>query len=123
MAQAPFLATIINAIVLIVLSLWAYFGGGGSPTSLIPMGFGIVFLVLAPGVKTNNKVVAHIVVFLALVTLSALVPPLLRVVGQGEILGIVRVGGMLCSTAVAMGFYIKSFIDARRSRSASSLEE
>jgi len=120
MSSAPFVATIVNGIALIVLSLWGYFGGQGSLTALIPVGFGVAFLLLSPGVKTYNKAIAHVVAFLALVTLSALIPPFLRVIGSGNTLGIVRVGGMLLTTAAALGFYVKSFIDARRSRQAAT---
>ncbi len=117
---APFWATIINGIVLIACSVWAYAGGDSSPMALIPAGFGIGFLALSPGVKTYNKAIAHIVVLLALVTVAALVPPLLMMINLGKGIGIFRVGLMMTTSLVAMGFYIKSFVDARRSRSVSS---
>lgn len=115
MKQAPFYATLINGFCLITMGGWGYFASS-SITALIPIGFGVGFLAMAPGVKSYNKAIAHIVVFLALVTLGALVPPLLRVIGAGNGLGIFRLGMMLLTTIIALGFYIKSFIDARRSR-------
>jgi small neutral amino acid transporter SnatA (MarC family) len=91
--------------------------------ALIPVGLGIAFLCLAPGVKTYNKAIAHIVVFLALMTLAALVPPLLRVMGAGNTMAIARILGMLLTTGIALGFYVKSFIDARRSRPKTESED
>jgi small neutral amino acid transporter SnatA (MarC family) len=74
-------------------------------------------------VKTYNKAIAHIVVFLALMTLAALVPPLLRVMGAGNTMAIARILGMLLTTGIALGFYVKSFIDARRSRPKTESED
>ncbi len=116
MKQAPFLATIVNGCVLLLFGIWGYVASG-SPTALIPAGLGIAFFALSPGVKTYNKAIAHVVALLALATLAALVPPFLRVLGNGSGAGVFRLGIMLLSTAVALGFYVKSFIDARRSRS------
>ena len=122
MKQAPFYATLVNGSSLVLLGIWGYVASG-SLTALIPIGFGLGFFVLSPGVKTYNKAIAHVVAFLALVTLAALVPPFLRVLGGGNGAGIFRVGMMLLTTAVALGFYVKSFIDARRSRKNSSESE
>ena len=53
-------------------------------------------------------------------TIAALVPPLIMMINLGKGIGIFRVGLMMATSLVATGFYIKSFVDARRSRSASS---
>lgn len=115
MKQAPFFTTLINSCCLIVMGLWGYVASG-AVTALIPIGFGIGFLVMSPGVKSYNKAIAHIVVFLALVTGAALIAPLLRAFSNGNTLGILRLSLMLLTNLIALGFYIKSFIDARRSR-------
>ena len=119
-ASVPFWATIVNGVVLIACGLWAYAGGDSSPMALIPAGLGIGFLALSPGVKTYNKAIAHVVVFLALVTIGVLVPPLLMMIDLGKGIGIFRVGMMMTTSLVALVLYIKSFVDARRSRSISS---
>ena len=119
MKQAPFFATLVNGCCLLLMGLWGYFASG-SVTALIPIGFAIGFFALSPGVKSYNKAIAHIVVFLALVTLGALIPPFLRVMGSGNGLGMLRIGLMLLTTIASLGFYIKSFIDARRSRGNSA---
>ncbi|MEM1345951.1 MAG: hypothetical protein AAGI34_15405 [Pseudomonadota bacterium] len=110
-------ASLLNALVLIGCSAWAYLGAvAPSPTMLIPAGFGVALLACYKGVKAENKLVAHIAVTLTLVVLVALVMPLLGALGRGDVLSIVRVGAMMATSALAMVFFIKSFIDARRRR-------
>ncbi|MEM7237021.1 MAG: hypothetical protein AAF501_04255 [Pseudomonadota bacterium] len=110
-------ASLINAIALIALSVWAYFAGGGASfTALIPAGFGLALVLCYPGVKSQNKVVAHIAVLLTLVVLIALFMPLKGAIGRGDWLGTVRVAIMMITSALAIVFFVKSFIDARRSR-------
>ena len=64
-------ANIINSVCLIVMGLWGYFEVS-SPTALIPVGFGTVLILCTPGVKKQNKVIAHVAVLLTLVILVAL---------------------------------------------------
>ncbi|MEM9148749.1 MAG: hypothetical protein AAGC57_21595 [Pseudomonadota bacterium] len=109
-------ASMINAVVLIACSAWAYLGGAGSLTALIPAGFGVALLACHGGVRAENKGIAHIAVVLTLVVLIALVMPLRGALGRGDMLGGVRVGLMMLTSAVAMVFFVKSFVDARRSR-------
>jgi hypothetical protein len=117
----PHVASLINALVLIGISLWGYFGSDKpSPTAFIPAGFGVALLACLPGVKSHNKVVAHIAVLLTLIVLVALFMPLKGAIGRGDTMAIIRVGVMMLSTVVAMIFFVKSFIDARKSREDAS---
>ncbi|MEM6933294.1 MAG: hypothetical protein AAF526_06845 [Pseudomonadota bacterium] len=110
-------ASLINALTLIALSIWAYVAGGGASfTALIPAGFGLGLLLCYSGVKVENKVVAHIAVLLTLVVLIALVMPLTGAIGRGDGLGILRIALMMATSALAIVFFVKSFIDARRRR-------
>ncbi|MEM7058501.1 MAG: hypothetical protein AAF557_12980 [Pseudomonadota bacterium] len=112
-------ASLLNAIVLIVCSAWAYLTAEtASLTILIPAAFGIALIACYPGVKVENKVIAHIAVLLTLVVLVALVMPLSGAIGRGDGLSILRVAAMMITCVLAMIFFIKSFIDARRSREA-----
>lgn len=111
--MTPYAATLLNGVVLIVMSVWAY-TGSSSFTALIPAIFGVLFLAMAPGVKKNNKVVAHVVVVLAVLLIIALVRPLLGTMGSGNTIGSVRIVVMMLTTVVAMVAYVKSFIDARK---------
>ena len=113
----PYVINVINAIVLIVMSLWGYFGSETpSGTAFIPAGFGVVLLALTPMFRKDNKAVAHIVVVLTLLLIIALVRPLMGALDRDDSMAAFRVGTMLLTSVIAMAIYIKSFIDARRNR-------
>jgi len=110
-------ASMINAIVLIALGLWGYFGSDTpSPTAFIPVGFGVVLLALNGGVKKENKVIAHIAVLLTLILAIALGMALKGALGRGDNMASTRVGIMLLTTIIAMIAFIRSFIQARKAR-------
>ena len=100
-------ANLLNSVVLILLGLWGYFDTG-SPTALIPVLFGIILLLCNNGVKNENKMIAHIAVFLTCVILIALVgmrlPKSLDIGG----IGIYRLVGMISTSMLAMIMFIKS---------------
>jgi hypothetical protein len=115
----PYLASLINAITLIVISVWAYFGASTpSLTALIPALFGIILLALLPGVKSDNKVIAHIAVVITLVVFLALMMPLRGALAREDAMAMLRIGLMMASTLFAMIFFIKSFIDVRKARNS-----
>ena len=117
----PHIASLINAISLIGISLWGYFGSEKpSPTAFIPAAFGVLLLACLPGVKSHNKMVAHVAVLLTLVVLLALFMPLKGAIGRQDTMAIIRVGLMLATTVIAMVFFVKSFIDARKARVSES---
>ncbi|MEM6298662.1 MAG: hypothetical protein AAF740_08250 [Bacteroidota bacterium] len=112
-------ASLLNAVLLIAMSLWGYFASDSpSPTSFIPTVVGVLLLALNGGVRKENKVIAHIAVLLTLVILLGLVMPLKGAIDRGDAMGIIRVVVMLVSTVLAMVFFVKSFIDARKRREA-----
>ena len=114
-----YIASLINAVALIGLSLWGYFSSDNpSFTALIPTAVGVILLLISNGVKTENKVIAHIAVLLTLLILGGLVKPLLGAMDRGDNAAIIRVGNMILTTVVAMVFFVKSFIDARKKRAA-----
>ena len=113
----PYVANLINAAVLITLGLWGYLGSENpSPTALIPVAFGILFLLVTPLFKKDNKVVAHIVVLLTFVLILALAMPLKGAIGRGDTSAAIRVGVMLLSSVFAFAMFIKNFIDVRKAR-------
>lgn len=108
-------ANIINSICLIVIGLWSYLEVS-SPTALIPVGFGAALILCTPGVKKENKVIAHIAVLLTLVILIALLGMRLpKSIDQGG-LGLVRVLLMIGTSILSMVCFIKSFIANRKAR-------
>lgn len=113
-------ASLIHAIILIAMSAWGYFSSETpSVTALIPAFVGLALLGMNPGVKKENKVVAHVAVLLTLLILFALVMPLNGAIKRADSMAIVRVAVMMASTVFAMVFFIKSFVDARKRRAES----
>lgn len=112
-------ASLINAILLIVLSGWGYLDSETpSITALIPAFVGVALLLCNKGVKNENKAIAHIAVLLTLIILFGLYKPLTGVLDRGNTMGVVRVVLMLVSTVVAMVYFVKSFIAARKNRAS-----
>lgn len=111
------LASLINAIFLVGLGLWGYLGSEDpSATALIPVVVGVVLMALYPGVKNHNKVLSHIAVVLTLLILLGLAMPLKGAIGREDTMGIARVVVMMVTTVIAMVFFIRSFIEARKKR-------
>ena len=111
----PHKISFVNAITLISFGLWGYVDVDYSPTALIPVVFGVIILALYPGLKKENKTVAHIVVLLTFLILVGLVKPLMSTLESGSIMGITRVVLMMLSTLMALVIFVKSFI-ANRSK-------
>ena len=110
-------ASLINAVLLIVLPLWGYLSSETpSITALIPAFIGVLLLAMNYGVKKENKIIAHIAVVLTLVILFGLITPLKGAISRGDALAIGRIIVMIISTVVAMVFFVKSFIDAKKRR-------
>jgi hypothetical protein len=114
----PYQINLINGVVLVAMGLWGYLSGGdnASPTALIPVVFGIIFLAVTPPFRRENKVVAHIVVLLTLLIVLSLFMPLKARITAEDTIGIARVGVMILTSAIAMVIYIRSFIAARKAR-------
>ena len=116
-------ASLINSILLITLGSWGYFGSDDpSVTALIPVVFGVLLAALIPGVKKQSKIQSHIAVFFTVLIFFGLTKPLTGALDRGDTLAVARVATMLGSTAFAMIFFVKSFIDARKARQAESAE-
>lgn len=111
----PYMALLLNGGLAVALGLIAYFTSSNpSPTALIPAFFGLVFLLMVPGMKKENKIVAHLVVLLTFVLLVALFMPLRGAIGRGDGMAIFRVIILMLATVSALGVYVRSFIAARR---------
>ncbi len=116
-------ASLINAILLVSMGSWGYLSSDTpSMTALIPVIFGIILLLCSPGVKSENKVVAHVAVLLTLLILFGLFKPLQGAIGRGDTMAILRVGLMVISTIVALVYFVRSFIQARKNREKAAAE-
>lgn len=113
----PYLINAINAAILIVVGLLGYFGSDNSSvTALIPVFAGVILLFLVKPMKDGNRVVAHVVVILTLLTFIALFKPLSGAIERNSAGAVVRVSIMLISNLAALIIFIKSFVDARRKK-------
>lgn len=112
-------ANLINAITLIVLSLWGFVEIGlSSTTALIPAAAGVLLLACQRGVKEDNKIMAHLAVLITLALLLALLIPLgsaLRADYEAP-LALLRMGLMVASCGLALLAFARSFIAARNAR-------
>lgn len=112
-----YIANLVNAIALILLGFWGYFGSDTpSLTALIPPAIGFILILLTKGLKQENKAQAHIAVLLTLVVLIGLVKPLLGALERDDMLALIRVVVMMLTSVFAMFAFVKSFIVARRNR-------
>ena len=97
------------------MGIWGYIDVS-SVTALIPTFFGIALILCTNGLKKENKMISHIAVLLTLLILGALLGMRLpKSIDQGGI-GLIRVIIMIGTSAVAMLFFINSFIRARRNK-------
>ncbi len=110
-------ANFINAVVLILMGLWGYFETN-APTAFILVGFGVVLLLLNGGVKKENKIIAHVAVVLTLLVLVVMLTRLLPKAFDAGGMKIVRAIVPSITGLIAMVAFIKSFIDARKARTA-----
>ena len=57
--------SLISSLILITMSGWGYLSSETpSVTALIPLFFGVILLFCYPGIKKENKIIAHIAVTL-----------------------------------------------------------
>ena len=116
----PYQISAINAVSLIGLGSYGYIRSDSpSITALIPVIFGVLLLLMNSGIKSENKLIAHIAVTLTLVILFGLAMPLLGAIGRSDTYAILRVSVMVITTVVSMVFFVKSFIEARKNKDAS----
>lgn len=109
----PFLANFINGLVLLSMGIWAVAeSDGSSNTVYIAPLVGFTLLMLTPGLKSENKVVAHVVVLLTFLYLLALIFPLKGAEGTA----FYRILFQMITSAFAIIVFVLSFINARRSK-------
>ena len=109
--------SLINGFVLIIIGLFGYFTSELRPiTALIPVFFGTFIVLMNNGVKKENKFISHIVVVLTFMILIGLLKPLFSAIDRGDNPATFRVFLMVATTIIAMVYFIKSFIKARKAK-------
>ena len=110
-------ANLINSLVLIAMGAWGYFESG-SGTAFIPVGFGVALLLCTPGVKKENKIIAHVAVLLTLLILLAMLGMRLPKSIESGGMSLVRAVLMIATGILAMVMFVRSFIAAKKAREA-----
>jgi peptidoglycan/LPS O-acetylase OafA/YrhL len=109
--------SLISSVLLIAMSSWGYLSSETpSITALIPLFFGVILIFCYPGIKNENKIIAHVAVLLTLIVLVALFMPLKGAFGRDDSMAIVRISVMLIGSAMSLTAFIKSFIAARKNK-------
>lgn len=113
----PHLASLLNAILLISLSVFGYFlKEDPSTTALIPGILGLIILAFNPGLKKENKLQAHIAVTVTLIAFIGLFKPLLGAIDRDETSTMLRIILTMLSSILAIYTFIMSFRNARIAR-------
>ena len=110
--------SLISSVLLIAMSAWGYLSSATpSITALIPLFFGVALIFCYPGIKNENKIIAHVAVLLTLIVLVALFMPLKGAFGRDDsMMAIIRISIMLIGTAMSLTGFIRSFIVARKNK-------
>lgn len=108
-------ANLLNAIMLIAMSIWGY-KAGGSPTALIPLAFGAILIYFTNSIRNHDKTISHVAVVITLLALIALIAkPLPAAIDRGGA-GLYRIIAMIVTGVISMIAFILSFIAAKKAR-------
>ena len=118
----PYKANLLNGIVLLIVGILGYFSitsnanGEFSPTVFIAPAFGLIFLLLTPGMKKENKVVSHLIVLLTFLLGAMLLIMFIKRLSTGSSItepGMMRFLIMIISCFTAMVVFVGSFKKTR----------
>jgi|TARA_B100000768_G_C10941964_1_gene234085 hypothetical protein len=115
---------LINALTLVIVGTWGFvdvnlplLDTGVSWTALIPVFFGVTFLICHKGIKNGNKIIAHIAVVLAILITVALVGKRLPISIENGGIGLFRVALMCITSILLLAAFIRNFIENRKKAS------
>lgn len=116
--MTPFKANLLNGIVLLIVGIVGYLSISNgstsefSPTVFIAPAFGLLFILLTPGFKKENKIVAHLVVLLTFLLGAMLLIMYIKRLSTGSAFadpGMMRFLIMIISCFTAMVVFVGSF--------------
>jgi len=111
-------ASLINAITLIIMGIWGlininpeiFSGIIENKSPFIPITLGVLIALCNNGIKTSNKLIAHIAVLLTIISFANLMP-LFKAISNGRVDAAVL---MVLSSLFAMIYFVRSFIENRK---------
>jgi uncharacterized membrane protein (UPF0136 family) len=99
----------INSIVLLIVGFWGYAANNfAMHTAIVPIGSGILFLILSKFLKTPAKGLLMLMMTLALALVIAFTVPFLRNVEQGDFAGMFRLVVEMAACAFAFIMYLRN---------------
>ena len=112
-----YLISMMNAFILMIFGLWGYFESETpTPSALIPVITGALLMTFIKGLRYGSKPMAHLSAILTFLILIALIMPMFIAIDLAIKDAIYRIGFMMFSCAVTLGFFIKSFVKVRKRR-------
>lgn len=112
-----YLVSMMNAFILMVFGLWSFIGSETpSMIALIPIMTGAFLLSLIHGLRYGSKTATNISMVLTSVILFALIVPFISALGHADSAAIYRIGFMMVSCSIAIGFFVSKMIKVRKRR-------
>ncbi len=102
-------AALMNSIILLLIGFWGYAANDfATHTAVVPIGAGILFLILSKYLKNAGKGLLIFTMVLALVLIVAFTVPLQRNVEQGDVTGMFRLAFEMAACAFAFIVYLRN---------------
>ena len=109
----------INALALVLIGLLDFLNNDLSYITFIFVLIGVLLYFGWKKVKNKHMAQAHAAVVITLLAfLSLAIKPLPSAISKGETMPLVRVATMVLTNAVSLVYFIRSFIQARKNRTA-----
>ncbi|HEY3389213.1 MAG TPA: hypothetical protein VGK38_06545 [Prolixibacteraceae bacterium] len=106
-----YLVSMMNAFVLMVLGLWGFLGSETSSiAALIPVIAGAFLISLIQGLRYGSKSMAQISMVLTFLILIGMIMPFVGALRLGDSATTYRIGFMMFSCTIAIGFFIRRLI-------------
>lgn len=110
-------AALVNSIVLIIIGFWGYAANNfATHTAIIPLGSGILFMILSLLLKTENKNILLLIISLTLLLILAFSMPFLRNAKQADLWGMFRIGIEMLVSAMALIVYLRNFVQLNKNK-------
>jgi hypothetical protein len=104
-----------NAFILMVTGLWGYLGSETpSPTALIPVFAGALLLSFIQKLRFGSKAYARFSLISTALILVALIKPLTGALTRADSAAVYRIGFMMVSCAITVGFFVRSSYRKKR---------
>lgn len=106
-----------NAFVLMVIGLWSFIGvETPSPIALIPVFTGALLLSFIKGLRYGSLPMTRLSMILTVLILIAMFIPFIDSMEHGDSATSYRIGFMIVSCAVTIGFFVSRFIKVKKRR-------